>query len=203
MQKAAGAPWFHRFFWALQIVTAAAFIGWIAFFIRSAAASKTTEKPLPVYASVPAFSMIERSGRTVTDKDLLGRPWVADFIFTRCPGQCPLMSAQMRRLQAELSDMRLVSFTVDPAFDTPKVLSAYAEGFGATSRWLFLNGGRAQTDVVIAAFKLAGVDEPAMHSVDFILIDGQNRVRGYYDGTDAAALARLAKDSRGLIHKEN
>ncbi len=94
--------------------------------------------------TLPDFSLIERSGRRVTLADLRGKVWIADFMYTHCTDTCPLQSAGMARLQAEFSgepDFRLVSLTVDPAEDTPAVLSEYAARFEADpERWLFLTG---------------------------------------------------------------
>jgi protein SCO1/2 len=105
-----------------------------------------TSARLPVYGSVPEFSLTDRSGRPVGGSDLRGKVWIANFIYTHCPDACPLQSAQMARLQADFAaegDLRLVSITVDPARDSPDVLSGYADRFGALpGRWLFLTGDR-------------------------------------------------------------
>ncbi len=101
---------------------------------------------LEVYGAVPDFSLVERSGRTVTRAALLRKVSVVDFFYTRCPDTCPLQSAHLARLQAELSgvpDVLLVSITLDPDHDTRAVLSEYAARFRAEpSRWLFLTGPR-------------------------------------------------------------
>lgn len=120
--------------------------------------------PPPVYGRVPAFSLIERSGRPLRASDLRGVVWIADFIYTRCTDTCPLQSAQMARLQAEYrdaADLRLVSVTVDPARDTPRVLARYAARFGADPpRWLFLTGDKAAIlHLAREGFRL-GVEEP-------------------------------------------
>jgi cytochrome oxidase Cu insertion factor (SCO1/SenC/PrrC family) len=105
-----------------------------------------TAPRLPVYGALPDFALVERSGRPVRRSDLKGKIWVASFIFTNCADECPLMTAEMARLQAEVAaveDMRLVSITVDPERDTPAVLSQYAERFTADpERWLFLTGDK-------------------------------------------------------------
>src|SRR5262249_53802425 len=105
--------------------------------------------PLPVLGQVPAFSFTERSARTVTADSLAGTVWVADFVFTHCPDFCPALTARMAGLQKTLArpddPVRLVSFTVDPAHDTPEVLREYATRAGAGPAWLFLTGPR--TDV--------------------------------------------------------
>src|SRR5262249_8369936 len=95
---------------------------------------------------VPDFALMERSGQSVTRADLLGKVWIASVIFTRCAEECPLMSSHMARLQdtfAAERDVRLVSITVDPAYDTPEVLTRYAQSFAAQpQRWLFLTGDK-------------------------------------------------------------
>ncbi len=119
----------------------------------------------PVYGLAPAFSLIERSGRRVEASDLRGMVWIATFIYTHCTDTCPLQSARMARLQADLGgapDLRLVSITVDPARDTPEVLARYAARFGADpARWLFLTGEKAAIlHLAREGFRL-GVEEPA------------------------------------------
>lgn len=118
---------------------------------------------LPIYGVVPDFSLIERSGRQVKKADLQGQIWIANFIFTNCPDQCPLMTSQMAELQTALSrarDIRLVSFTVDPERDTPEVLSEYAKYFGADrDRWLFLTGVKeAIYDLARESFHVGVID---------------------------------------------
>ncbi len=119
---------------------------------------------LEVYGRVPDFSLIERSGRRITLADLLGKVWVVNFFYTECTETCPLQSANMARLQAELSgepDVRLVSVTVDPEHDTPEVLAEYAARYRADpERWLFLTGPKdAIYRLAIEGFRL-GVVEP-------------------------------------------
>ena len=115
-------------------------------------------EPLPVYGELPAFSLVNRDGRTIRLEDLEGRPWVADFIFTRCPASCPMMSARMARLERSLPedlDALLVSISVDPEHDTPEVLERYAEKHQAPERWLFLTGEREDVrKLSVEGFKL-------------------------------------------------
>jgi protein SCO1/2 len=167
----------------------------------------TRREPPPVLGQVPAFALVERSGRALEDDDLRGRPWVADFIFTRCAGACPAMTARMAALRREApEDVAMVSFTVDPAHDTPETLARYAERVGAAGDWLFVTGDRDTLyRLAIEGFKLGveevppeqrgdGGDGPFLHSSHFVLVDRANRVRGYYDSTDDEALARLRRD---------
>jgi cytochrome oxidase Cu insertion factor (SCO1/SenC/PrrC family) len=101
---------------------------------------------LPIYGSVPDFALTDQTGRPVRKADLEGKVWVASFIFTSCPDECPLMTAEMAQLQSDLAhlpDLRLVSISVDPERDIPAVLSQYADRFNADpERWLFLTGDK-------------------------------------------------------------
>jgi cytochrome oxidase Cu insertion factor (SCO1/SenC/PrrC family) len=166
-------------------------------------------EPPPVFDPVPAFSLTNRDGRAVRLQDLKGKPWIADFVFTRCPASCPLMTARMAKLNRELPDdvdVRLVSFSVDPEHDTPQVLQRYAESYKAPARWLFLTGGKDEIyRLSRQGFKL-GIDippppapgapapEPILHSTRFVLVDGQGRIRGYYDGFDEESMKKLVRD---------
>jgi uncharacterized membrane protein YozB (DUF420 family) len=159
---------------------------------------------LPVLGEVPAFSLTESSDKTVTLAQLRGRPWVADFIFTRCAGSCPVMTHRMARLQDE-SSVQFVSFSVDPGYDTPAVLAKYAEQCGADrSRWWFLTGEKEQIFRIGRSVHLAVDDsstadeEPILHSTKFVLVDAKGQIRGYYDGTDVNALQQLVRDARSL-----
>src|ERR1700756_190525 len=123
--------------------------------ISLAACARQSE--IPVFYTLPDFSLIDQNGNRVTLHDLAGKVWVADFIFTNCGGTCPLMTDKMRKLQEALPpDIYFVSFTVDPTRDTPKVLAAYAEEHRADrGRWMFLTGDKeALYDVCVKGFKL-------------------------------------------------
>jgi protein SCO1/2 len=125
----------------------------------------TNLETLGVYGTVPDFTLGERSGRAVSRADLLGKVWVANFIYTQCGDTCPLQSAELARLQAEFADsgdLRLVSITVDPERDTPAALAAYAEKFVADpARWWFLTGEkRAIYRLAKDGFRLGVVDPP-------------------------------------------
>jgi protein SCO1 len=165
------------------------------------------EPELPKLYPVPDFSLIDQTDETVTLRELKGKVWVADFIFTNCGGTCPIMTDKMHRLQEVLPpDVRMVSFTVDPARDTPKALAAYAAEHGASrDRWLFLTGDKqALYDICVKGFKLpldetgGTPTEPIAHSTRFVLVDREGDVRGYYSGTEDAELARLASDAKRL-----
>lgn len=156
---------------------------------------------LPVYARVPDFVLTERSGREVALRDLAGRPWIADFIFTRCGGICPMMSSKMAALAKDLKDdTQFVSFTVDPEVDSPAVLAEYAKKYEADpERWLFLTGSRDTLNAITTALHMNKIDEPMMHSASFVLVDASHAVRGYYDSNDPAAIEKLKRDHARLI----
>ena len=155
---------------------------------------------LSKYAAVPPFSLTERSGKTITNYDLDGKIWVADFIFTTCPGPCPIISANMAKLQSKLAGdnrVQLVSFTVDPQDDTPAVLSAYADRLGADpQRWWFLTGPEKPLyELIQKGFYQSVQDnhgkqlEPGQfvvtHSTYMALVDQHGLMRGFYQGLDA------------------
>ena len=156
------------------------------------------------YGSVPEFSLTERSGKTLGLEQLRGTIWIADFIYTDCEDTCPLQSAEMARLQDELSAqevVKLLSFSVNPEKDTPSVLSQYADRYKAdVDRWLFLTGGQEEIkNLVQNGFRLsvatASTDPGViLHSPRFVLIDRQAQIRGYYDSRDTEALQRLRRD---------
>jgi protein SCO1 len=176
----------------------------------------------PRLGALPAFRLVERSGRPLSLADLRGRPWVADFIFTQCAGACPAMTARMARLRRDVPpDVQFVSFTVDPAHDTPEVLARYAASFGADEGWRFVTGPAKDLYALsVAGFKLAamevppgeqlptddrgrwmqaaGGDGPFLHSSKFVLVDGAGVIRGYYDSTEEAAMRTLAADAAAL-----
>jgi protein SCO1/2 len=167
--------------------------------------------PLPVLGQVPSFALTNRDGRPVTLATLAGRPWIADFIFTRCAASCPMMTARLARLGKELpagEPVRRVSFTVDSEHDTPEVLAHYADSFQAPPDWLFLTGPEADLQRLSRqGFKLAldipqgdagSTVEPILHSTRFVLVDGQGRIRGYYNGEDEEAMKKLLRDLRAL-----
>lgn len=153
---------------------------------------------LPVYGQVADFSLIDQNGRPVSLAELQGKVWIADIIFTRCAGPCPRMTRQMKSLQdafAANANVRLVTLTTDPKFDTPPVLRRYAERYGAdTNRWVFLTGTPEQIEkLATGSLKLAAVEKkPAerqnpedlfIHSTIFVLVDKRARLRGIYETT--------------------
>lgn len=193
---------FHRILRGLIILLGVLAVGLISLrtYLEKTRARVTTD-----FGTLGAFQMKNQLGETVTGESLKGKTWVASFIFTRCQGPCPLISYRASELQKEfLSDsFRLVSFSVDPEYDQPDKLMAYSKTYNADSkRWIFLTGEKKATfDLIRKSFHLAveddGTGESAdqiMHSTFFILVDPQGHIRGYFNSTDAAALADLKRE---------
>jgi len=145
---------------------------------------------------VPAFTLTERHGQAVTNADLHGKVWVASFVFTRCTGPCPQVTATMTRLQEELSltrepALRLVTFTVDPERDTPTELADYAKKFRADdTQWLFLTGTEKTIHHLLKdGFKVSAQRSPTPtpgdefdHSSRLVVVDKAGDIRGFFDG---------------------
>jgi protein SCO1/2 len=159
---------------------------------------------------VPPFAFIAQDGDSLESAELGGTVWMAGFMFTRCRGICPVLTAAMKSVQDRLADREgwaLVSFSVDPVHDTPEVLREYARSHGADSRrWHFLTGDKAGIrDLSTKGFFLAVEDdagtaaEPILHSQRIVLVDREGIIRGYYDSTSAADLDRLVADVNRLL----
>ncbi len=200
----------HSFAWkkTLSILGVILFLlslstfAWIHYQLK-AQVTALPNSSLPVYSQLPSFTLTESSGRSLSLSDLKGILWIADFMFTSCPGPCPMMSARMSELQRALSDLpmvRLVSISVDPSNDTAAVLKKYGAKFHADpNRWLFLTGDQALiAKLSYEGFKAGTLDDPLVHSTKFILVDTQGQIRGYYDSEDLASLRQLQVDIRGL-----
>ncbi|HTB13576.1 MAG TPA: SCO family protein [Bryobacteraceae bacterium] len=177
---------------------------WIALGISVLAlAGCTASAGLPSYGLVGDFALTDQSNHPFQSADSLrGKVWIADFIFTNCAGPCPRMSAQMRQVQAallpEIKDLRLVSFSVDPARDTPEVLAQYAQRYQAEPGvWFFLTGSQATlNNLARNVFLLGDVNGDLQHSTRFALIDRQSRVRGYYLTSEEDAIPKLIADAK-------
>ncbi|HEV3440834.1 MAG TPA: SCO family protein [Gemmata sp.] len=142
------------------------------------------------------FSLMERNGRTITEQDLRGSVWVVSFVFTRCTGPCPQVTATVAKLQAELNDVpgvKFVTITVDPGHDDMAKLRDYAKHFNADAdRWLFLTGDEATIHKLMREqFKQAierKSDEDVKpgdefgHSTRLLVVDKEGLIRGSFDG---------------------
>jgi protein SCO1/2 len=157
---------------------------------------------LPEYGLVPPFTLTAQTGQPFdSGKELRGKVWVADFIYTTCPGPCPRMTSQMRRVQQGVDKgVSLVSFTVDPARDTADVLTVYAKLHHASpENWNFLTGSIATLQLLDKdVFKLGDVDSSLQHSTRFVLVDPRMQIRGYYDTSEPDVISHLLADIQAL-----
>jgi len=163
------------------------------------------KRALPLYGVVPPSTLTDQTGAAFSSAAALrNRVWVADFIFTNCPGPCPRMSTQMHQVQTALASndgARFVSFTVDPARDTPLVLAAYAGHFeAAPGKWFFLTGPvPALENLSRNVFKLGDVDGSLEHSTRFVLVDRSSQIRGFYLSSEPDAIPNLIADAKRLL----
>jgi protein SCO1/2 len=190
----------------------AAFV-WVA--CREEAATQQAVTKLDVDAEaafrgeqVAAFELVDQTGKVTTREDLLGHALVLDFVFTTCTGPCPLVSANMAKVQelVKATKVKLATFTVDPETDTPEVLTKYAAEHGAdTERWRFLTGPEEQIDGVLRSFWLgreksagAALGMQVTHSTRLIVLDAKGFVRGMYDGQSDAGVEAAAARAKWL-----
>lgn len=217
LSSAAPEPISQRIIWGALGLVLIFVVGYGVFSLFSNSSQSAPPGRLPVLGEVPAFSLIERTQQPFDHTDLTGSVWVANFIFTHCPGRCPLLSQRMARLQTTLrpKPVRFLSFSVDPERDTPEVLQVYARRYRADDqRWIFLTGDRTAMYALIREGFRLGVEalapndprltthEPIVHSNRFVLIDPQRRIRGYYRGDDTESVAQLLQDIKTLMATE-
>jgi protein SCO1/2 len=174
---------------------------WVAILGLLLFAACSREPALPMLGQVPDFTLTTQTGQMFQGSSLLGHVWIADFIYTNCPGPCPMMTQRLKHVQqATPVSIRLVSFTVDPERDTPPVLETYAKRFGADAgRWKFLTGDPKTLNMLDRdAFKLGTLTPTFDHSTRFVLVDGEGRIRGYYSLGLENMVERIAHDAHQL-----
>jgi protein SCO1/2 len=167
----------------------------------------------PILSDLPQFSLVDEDGGKVTRDDLLGRVWIADFVFTTCADACPRMQMKMKSLQERLvpaaqgGTIGLLSVSVDPERDTPVRLREYAKVYGQRKgQWRYLTGDQREIErTVVKGFHIAMAKVPSgntdphleafdiMHGEKFVLVDRMGRIRGFYDADDQDAILRDAR----------
>lgn len=159
---------------------------------RASVGSTSIVRDLPVISQVQPFELTDQNGEKISRDDLLGKVWVADIIFTRCPGPCATMTERLADLQKRLpGEVALVSITTDPDHDTPEVLKAYGERFQADpKRWKFLTGSKetiqnlATRDLKLAADEKTenrtSADDLFIHSTVLAVIDAKGQMRSAF-----------------------
>ena|ERR1700722_5326926 len=151
------------------------------------------QRPLPVYGRIADFTLTNQDGQVTTLADLTNHVWVADIIFTRCAGPCPRMTAQMKSVQDHLpgnANVKLVTLTTDPDYDSPELLKRYGEHYGANfDRWMFLTGtkseiaGLAANSLKLGSTPIAPADQKSaadlfIHTTIFVIVDKHAQLRG-------------------------
>jgi protein SCO1 len=166
--------------------------------------------------TIADFSFTNQEGKTITQKDIEGKVFIAEYFFTTCKTICPVMNVQMQRVHKEFKSndgVRILSFTVDPETDTVEQMNRYAESHGADpSTWFFLTGSK--DDLYSLARRSFFVLKPAeaenqgdvgsdfIHTNNFVLVDQKKRIRGYYDGTSKKEVDELISDIKLLLKEE-
>ena len=169
------------------------------------------DKQDTVYHRIAEFSFVNQLGDTISNSDMAGKVYVADFFFTTCPTICPVMKKEMLRVHEKFKDnpnFKILSHSIDPTHDTQEVLKDYAEklGIADASTWNFLTGDQekifeiGQTSYLTTA--MADQMEPGgfLHSGAFLLIDQQGRIRGVFDGTKSDQVDRLINDIPKILN---
>lgn len=163
------------------------------------------------------FELINQEGKKVTQKDYEGKIYVADFFFTTCPSICPKMSGQLHRVYmryANNDEVMLLSHTVMPETDSVPVLHEYAKKYKADpKKWIFATGDKKQIYALARRSYFAvketipeeianeGDEHDFIHTENFILIDKNKRIRGYYDGTSEKEVDRLMDEMEVLLRE--
>jgi len=187
----------------LPLVTAA-----LLLWLRQMEVRHLANRSLGQLGKIPAFELLNQEGQPFGSAQLGEKIWIADFIFTKCPGPCPIISTRMGELQRPLekSDVHLVSFTVDPENDTPAVLREYARKLRAQpTRWDFLTGPSTRIySLSRDGFKLGVSDDAGVpvHSTRVVLVDRHSDIRGYYDLLEADAVTKLLADTNHLLREQ-
>ncbi len=162
-----------------------------------------------IFHTVMDFSLINQEGKTITQKDLKGKIYVADYFFANCKNICPKMSTQLERVQERFKNdptVMIVSHSVDPLRDSVESLAKYAQLHGADPhKWFFLTGDKKQLynlarhSYLVTATEGNGGSDDFVHTEQFALIDKEKHIRGFYDGTDPEAVSRLMVDIEQLV----
>jgi protein SCO1/2 len=202
---------FRAIAWYVTLIMIPVLTGAFLFWLRQAQVAQAARRTISMYGTVPQFELTNQDGQPFGSAQLNGKIWIASFIFTTCPGPCPMISSRMSDLlrPLEKSDTHLVSFTVDPENDTPEVLRDYAKRLHATpGRWDFLTGKQAAIyDLTQQGFKLPVADGAAengdpVHTQRVVLVDRRGTIRGYYDIIEPDGVTKLLADTSKLLREQ-
>jgi len=162
-----------------------------------------------LYHTIPNFKFLNQDSSWISEKDLAGKIYVADFFFTTCPTICPKMKTQLLRIYdkfAEEDRVRILSHTIDPEFDGVQVLKEYAKKLNISSpRWNLVTGKKSdiyrlgEKSYMVTAQEDANEVGGFVHSGAFILVDKNRHIRGIYDGTKDEEVNHLLEDMTLLL----
>jgi protein SCO1/2 len=165
-----------------------------------------------IYHQIPPFRFLNQDSTWVSEKDMAGKIYIADFFFTSCPTICPKMKTQLLRIYeryAANDQIRILSHSIDPTFDTPSVLKQYAERLQVKApRWNMLTGDKAaiyklgEKSYMVTAQEDKNEAGGFVHSGAFILVDKNRHVRGIYDGTQETEVNHLIEDIEILLQEK-
>jgi protein SCO1/2 len=165
-----------------------------------------------VYHQIPDFRFLNQDSVWVSEKDMAGKIYIADFFFTSCPTICPKMKTQLLRIYeryAENDNIRILSHSIDPTYDTPSILKQYAARLQVKSpRWNMLTGDKAaiyklgEKSYMVTAQEDKNEAGGFVHSGAFILVDKNRHIRGIYDGTQEAEVNHLIEDIEILLKEK-
>ena len=160
------------------------------------------------YHKIANFSLTNQNGNRISQRDYQGKIYVADFFFTTCPSICPIMTNNMAYIQSKIMDdpqVKLLSFSVTPEIDSVPQLKKYALEKGVNDKkWNLLTGDKkeiytlARKSYFVVKEDGDGGPHDMIHTENFVLVDPNKRIRGYYDGTDKAAMENLLADLKTL-----
>ena len=167
------------------------------------------DEALDRFHEIPAFELTNQNGETISQSDLDGRIYVADFFFTTCPGICPKMASNMGLIQEAFSQddqVKLVSYSVTPEIDGVAQLANYAEAKGVNAdQWHLLTGNRQtiyhlgrKAYFIEEDLGLEKTDDEFLHTENFVLIDPNRHIRGIYNGLNKGSVQQLIKDIKTL-----
>lgn len=173
----------------------------------------STVQHISKYHTIADFKFTNQNGEMITQKNYEGKIYVADFFFTTCPTICPIMQDNMVEIQnafKNVSEVMLLSHSVMPHIDSVPVLKKYALEKGVMdSKWNLVTGDKKDIFYIARKSYLAVKTETEgelydmVHTENFILVDKQRRVRGFYDGTKKEEIQRLIEDIRFLLEEKN
>ena len=183
----------------------------VFFFVLTKVIPGFASSRFPPLGYVAPFSFIDQDGKTITQKDVAGKTYVAHYFFTTCKGICPRMNNNMRQVYDKFQNepaFLILSHTCDPAIDSPAKLKRYADSMGvSTDRWIFLTGrkdslynmARMSYKIDDPANNLKNIESDFLHTQFFALVNKEGEVKKVYDGLKETELAQMTKDIEKLL----